>query len=603
MCGIAAIFAHSPDAPPVDRDELIAIRDRMLHRGPDGEGIWISEDRRIGLAHRRLSIIDISEAGAQPMWNAERTLCITYNGEIYNYRALRAQLLDKGYQFRSECDTEVLLHLYADKGAGMMNDLRGMYAFAIWDARSRTMFAARDPFGIKPIYYADDGRTIRIASQVKALLAGNRIDTAPDSAGHVGFFLWGAVPDPFTFYRHISGLPAGSSLTIREGGSPELHSFCSIPEILRAAEAQSDHASYSPTEQRELLHAAVRDSAEHHLIADVPVGVFLSAGLDSSTLTALVSESHADVRTVTLGFEEYRGSGNDETALAEVVARQYRTNHQTISINRADFEHQAEHLFEAMDRPSIDGVNTYFVSLAAKRAGLKVALSGVGGDELFAGYPSFHDVPRIVRMAGRFRGLTQFGSQFRVVTNAAIRRFTSPKYAGLFEYGKSFAGAYLLRRSLFMPWELPDLLHADVVREGWERLHTTDQLGLLCDKLTSPRLKVSSMELCWYMRHQLLRDSDWAGMAHSLEIRTPLADIDLLKTIAPLLASATPPSKRDMAMTPQQRLPDQILNRPKTGFNVPVRDWLLQSFDPLSGSERGLRGWAREIYSRFTDNQ
>src|SRR2546423_7827228 len=194
MCGIAAIFGHGVDAPPVDRDELIRIRDRMIHRGPDGDGLWISEDRRVGLGHRRLTIVDLTDAGLQPMWNSERTLCVIYNGEIYNYPELRAQLSGRGFQFVSNCDTEVLLHLYAEKAEKMVDELRGMYAFAIWDAKQRILFCARDPFGIKPLYYADDGRTIRVASQVKALLAGGCVDTTPYPARHVGFFLSGAAP-------------------------------------------------------------------------------------------------------------------------------------------------------------------------------------------------------------------------------------------------------------------------------------------------------------------------------------------------------------------------------------------------------------------------
>lgn len=605
MCGIAVTFAYKDDAPPVDPGELIAVRDHMLRRGPDGCGAWFSPDGRLGLAHRRLSIIDLSEAGAQPMWNAERTLCITYNGEIYNYAALRRSLADKGYRFQSDCDTEVLLQLYAEKGADMMNDLRGMYAFAIWDARERTLFMARDPFGIKPLYYADDGRTVRIASQVKALLTCARIDREPEPAGHVGFFLWGAVPDPFTLYKNILGLPAGHSLTIRQGGTPQLRSFCSIPDILREAEATAAGGggpSDSDGSAHTRLHAALRESAEAHLVADVPVGVFLSAGLDSSTIAALVSESHSDVRTVTLGFDQYRGSEQDETKIAELVAEHCGSNHRTISITRADFEQEAARLFDAMDRPSIDGVNTYFVSLAARRAGLKVALSGVGGDELFGGYASFADVPRMVRLFGPVSPvLPSFGREFRIVTAPVLKRFTSPKYAGVFEFGGSYPGAYLLRRSLFMPWELPNVLEPELVREGWQRLHTLTRLGEICEGIQSERLKVSSLEMCWYMRHQLLRDSDWAGMAHSLEIRVPLVDVKMLQQIAPLLASRTPPTKHDMAVSPERRLPLQVLRRPKTGFTVPVRDWLLQSFDPSSGQERGLRGWAREVYSRHAD--
>jgi asparagine synthase (glutamine-hydrolysing) len=601
MCGIAAIFGHGVDAPPVDRAELIAIRDRMIQRGPDGEGLWISEDRRIGFAHRRLTIVDLTDAGLQPMWNSDRTLCVNYNGEIYNYPALRAQLLERGCRFNSNCDTEVLLHLYAQKGAEMVNDLRGMYAFTIWDARQRTLFCARDPFGIKPLYYADDGNSVRIASQVKALLAGGRVDTTPEPAGHVGFFLWGAAPDPFTLYRGIRALPSGHTLTIHEGAPLQEKSFCNIPDILRGAEVAAHGASPISNDQREILHRALRDSAEHHLMADVPVGIFLSAGLDSSTLTALVSERHRDVRTVTLGFNEYRGTEQDETALAEVVARTCKTNHQTIWITRRDFEADAARLLHAMDRPSTDGVNTYFVSLATKRAGLKVALSGLGGDELFGGYPSFRDVPRLANALRGFRALGKFGRGFRLVTQDVIKHFVSPKYAGIFEYGSSFPGAYLLRRSLFMPWELPEFLDPEIVREGWQRLNTFGELATLCDSLESDRLKVSALELCWYMRHQLLRDSDWAGMAHSLEIRVPLVDVTLLREIAPLLASPHPPGKRDLALSPRTLLPDAVLTRPKTGFAMPVREWLLQSFDPLAAKERGLRGWARYVHGEFAE--
>lgn len=601
MCGIAAIFGYGSDAPPVDSDELIAIRDRMFSRGPDGEGIWISDDRRVGLAHRRLTIVDLTDAGLQPMWNRTRNLCVTFNGEIYNYPELRRALEGRGCRLASNCDTEVLLHLYAEKGPNMVHELRGMYAFAIWDTRERTLFCARDPFGIKPLYYADDGKSVRIASQVKALLAGGRIDTASDPAGHVGFFLWGSVPEPFTFYRGVSALPAGHTLTIRAGAPPVKNSFCFIPDILRDAECATRATPLPPGGQSETLHEALRDSAEHHLMADVPVGIFLSAGLDSSTLTALVSERHRDVRTVTLGFNEFRESEQDETRLAEVVASHYQTHHQTIWITRPDFEAAAPSLLEAMDLPTIDGVNSYFISLATKRAGLKVALSGLGGDELFGGYPSFRDVPRTVNALRPFHHFERFGRGFRWVTQRMIKHFTSPKYAGLFEYGSSYPGAYLLRRSLFMPWELPEILEPDLVREGWRRLNTFEHLGLLSDSLATDRLKVSALELCWYMRHQLLRDADWAGMAHSLEIRVPLVDLKLLRDIAPLLASTSPPGKHDMARSAAVPLPEAVMSRPKTGFSVPVRDWLLRSFDPLSSGERGLRGWAREVYSHFAD--
>jgi glycosyltransferase involved in cell wall biosynthesis len=350
------------------------------------------------------------------------------------------------------------------------------------------------------------------------------------------------------------------------------------------------------------LRAALVDSVRHHLVADVPVGVFLSSGLDSTTLAALASESTDRLRTVTLGFEEFRGRPTDETPLAEEVARQYAADHQTIWVTRKDFEQDLHRLLDAMDQPSCDGVNSYFISKTAAEAGLKVALSGVGGDELFGGYPSFHEIPRLVSALRPFRYCRPLGSALRVVTAPFLKRMTSPKYAGLLEYGSSYGGAYLLRRGMFMPWELPRFLDGDFVREGWQRLQTMEGLNNTVKDLRLPNIKVAALELNWYLRNQLLRDTDWASMDHSIEVRTPLVDSDLLQNIGPLIAQALPPGKRDMALTPNRPLPASILNRPKTGFVVPVRAWLLKAFDPAPGSERGLRGWAQEVYSVFSDN-
>src|SRR5882724_8879068 len=565
MCGIAAIFAYGESAPPVDRAEVIRMREQMFARGPDGEGEWFSEDGRIGLGHRRLTIIDLSPAGAQPMWNTDRSLAIIFNGEIYNYRELRSQLSANGYQFRSHCDTEVLLALYETRGESMLNELRGMYAFVIWDKRRQRLFLARDPFGIKPLYYSDNGHTFRVASQVKPLRDCGKIDLAPDPAGHVGYFLWGHVPDPYTLFRNIRSLPAGNSMCVDRSGPRSPRVFCSISRILADAET-SDVGGHTVVGQAflpakpinsgkrerlpyssELLRAALQETVRYHLVADVPVGVFLSSGLDSTTIAALAAEQGGDLRTVTLGFEEYKGTPEDEVPLAEQFAKRCGAKHQTVWVSRADFEAERDHLFESMDRPSTDGVNTFFVSLAAKRANLKVALSGVGGDELFASYSSFQEIPRSVRWLKGFHYWRNIGRDIRIVTAPILRRFTSPKYAGVFEYGGSYSGAYLLRRGMFMPWELPDLLDPELVREGWAELQTLLRLDETLDGIKNPRLKVSALEMSWYMRNQLLRDSDWAGMGHSVEIRVPFVDVDLLRTIAPLLASKQPPSKREMA--------------------------------------------------------
>jgi asparagine synthase (glutamine-hydrolysing) len=600
MCGLAVIFSYADSAPPVDRREIVEIRDAMLSRGPDGEGLWMAPNALIGLVHRRLSIIDLSDAASQPMSNADGSLRIVFNGEIYNHRVLRAELERKGRRFRSNSDTEVLLHLYAEKGSAMVHDLRGMYAFVIWDDANQTLFAARDPFGIKPLYFADDGRTLRLASQVKALLCGGRIDTAPEPAGHFGFMLWGYVPEPYTLYKHIRELPAGSTLTLRRRGRANVAKFCDVAEELAHARCERPETR---EETARRLRDALRDSVAHHLIADVPVGVFLSSGLDSTTVAALASELKPhELRTITLGFREFRDTPFDETIFAEQVARRYGTSHHTHLVSSDDFFAELDSFLKAMDQPSTDAVNTYFVSMIAKRSGLKVALSGLGGDELFGGYPSFRQIPRLV---GALRPVpVSLGSALRAITAPLIARIASAKYAGVLEYGGSYGGAYLLRRALFMPWEVEGLLDPDFARQGWQQLQPMVGLEEIGDLLDGGYARIAAFEMRKYMRCQLLRDADWAGMAHSVEIRTPMIDIELLRAIAPLLTGSDPPGKTDMAATPAKPLPNEIILRPKSGFTVPVNQWLMRpngvGHVRQAGLQRGLRRWALKVYASYT---
>ena len=603
MCGIAAILVYRDPGAKVSAEEMRRLLDRMKRRGPDGAGEWYSLDASVGLGHRRLSIIDLSDNASQPMFSPDGKVAITFNGEIYNFKELRRELEQKGRRFRSESDTEVLLHLYQRHGEAMVERLRGMFTFAIWDANKRGLFVARDPFGIKPLYYADDGKTFRVASQVKALLAAGHIDRAPEPAGHVGFFLWGHVPEPYTLYKNIRALPAGSCLWVDDNGPHEIKSFCRISEVL--AGAKETISATRPEERGAYLHQHLFDSVQHHLIADVPVGVFLSAGLDSSTIAALAAEAGGTLRTVTLGFHEFKGTNQDESGLAETVAERYGAKHQTIWVTREDFKKNLDCLLDAMDQPTSDGVNSFFISRAATEAGLKVALSGLGGDELFGGYPSFEEIPRAVASFAPLRLVPFVGRGFRYVSAGMLHYFTSPKYAGLLEYGGTYGGAYLLRRGMFMPWELPQFLDGDLVSEGWQKLQTLSRLEETVENIESPHLKISALELNWYMRNQLLRDTDWASMAHSLEVRTPLVDLELLRALAPLLGSSNPPDKLAMAGAPQRKLPNEILQRSKTGFSVPVREWLQEencqpSLDTRHPADRGLRGWAKQVYTGFT---
>lgn len=599
MCGIAAVFAYDTSSKQLDGETVTRMCARMTCRGPDGSGTWAGDGDRVTLGHRRLAVIDLSDAGAQPMTDVKGTIAISFNGEIYNYRALRRDLESRGHYFRSSSDTEVLLHLYLDRGVDMMRDLRGMFAFALWDGSRRGMLLARDPFGIKPLYYSDDGKILRAASEVKALLAGGGVDTRSEPAGQVGFFLWGNVPEPFTLFRGIRTLPAGSTLWVDEKGARSINEYTSVTRMLAEGERTAGEAAPASNEVQQRLRNALVDSVRHHLVADVDVGVFLSAGLDSTTLTALASEGTGRLRTVTLGFEEYRGTQQDETPLAEAVARHYGTDHQTVWITRGEFQEELNQILDRMDQPSIDGVNSYFVARAAKQVGLKVALSGLGGDELFGGYPSFREIPRLVSMLRRVPGGPLIGRQIRGLMSPFVGRLTSPKYAGVLEYGGSFGGAYLLRRGLFMPWELGELLDHDLVDAGLSELATLTRLDETVQGLTSDRFRVSAMEASWYMRNQLLRDTDWASMTHSLEVRVPLVDPSLWETVAALLHRDPRLGKRAMALTPIKPLPAAVMERAKTGFHVPTGKWIASAGLTGEGTSwrgRGLRDWARYVY-------
>ena len=589
MCGINAVFAYGAKAPTVDEAELLAARECMRSRGPDAADLWISEDRRVGFGHRRLAIIDLSPAGAQPM--RRDSAVIVFNGEIYNFRDVRRDL---GGSFTSESDTEVLLRAYQKWGPDMLTRLRGMFAFALWDGQKRRLFLARDPYGIKPLYYADDGSSIRVASQVRALIATGRVCKTFDPAGAAGFFLRGTVPEPFTMYRAIRALPAGSYCFVDESGVADPVAYFSIAATLRDA-----LGSRAPQDSEELVHDAVLESVRYHMVADVPVGAFLSAGIDSSAIVAFARESGAaDLQTMTLRFEEYRGRVNDEAPLAVEVAKRYGVRHNIYDLSRADFLREMPRIFDAMDQPSVDGFNSYFISKAAAELGLKVAMSGTGGDELFGGYTSFRDLPRWTPLTSVLARIPRLGDAVKRANTALARvsRHVNPKTAEMVRHGGSYAGAYMVKRGRFLASELPALLGEEIAAEGLQRLN---MLGLIERAITpdpgTPYARVVALESSFYLRNQLLRDMDWASMAHSLEVRVPLVDAHLLRRLAPLLVRRRGRGKRILARAPRPQLSEEIQRRRKTGFTLPIREW-------LATQEHGKRGWARKVYEEMFSN-
>jgi asparagine synthase (glutamine-hydrolysing) len=589
MCGINGILRLSPAAPPIDPAELLRTRDAMARRGPDGEGSYLSADGRVGLGHRRLAILDPSSAGAQPMASDDGRFRIVLNGEIYNFRALRREL--PGHPWRSESDTEVLLVLYAERGTAMLPHLRGMFALAIWDEREKRLLLARDPLGVKPLYYSVAGGCLRFASQVKALEASGAVPLGVDPAGLAGFLLWGAVPEPATIRTAVKALPAGSFLAVSEGGPGEPAPYGPV-----AAPNDPDPA------------AALADSVRDHLVSDVPVAVFLSAGLDSSLLLALArrADPPASRRTeppiaFTLSFDAFAGTPRDEAPLAAETARRLGARHMVRRVGRDDFRALFRSAVEAMDQPSIDGFNTFVVARAAHEAGIKVALSGLGGDELLGSYPSFADVPRGAR-AARWGRLVPGAAALwpRLARRAAPGR---PKLQGLLRHGGTLAGAYFLRRGLFLPEELPGLLGAAAAEEALAAYNPVADAGRALTTEgggpADPWLAVQALETARYMRNQLLRDADWASMAHSLELRVPLADARLAAAFAADgFAAPRRLGKAGFVRQVAPELPEALFRRPKSGFYLPVTEWLEDGEGANEPAGEGLGCRSRRLARR-----
>ena len=544
----------------------------MQPRGPDAQHVQGFDSGRVVLGHRRLAILDLDSRADQPMVSSDGQLAIVFNGEIYNFRTLRKELELDGVQFKTQSDTEVILQLYARNGPALVHRLRGMFALAIWDRLANSMFLARDPYGIKPLYYADIENGFAFASQVKALLASGLVNRGQDQAGLAGFYLWGHVPEPFTLYSAIKALPAGHWLEVHGGkaGTPQCwHSI--------AQHWQSPAPKVTAEETEDRVRRAVASSVSAHLVSDVPVGIFLSGGIDSSAVAGHAASFGHKLQAITLGFAEFAGHNNDEVPLARDAAQQYGFSHTVRQISKREFTADLPAILDAMDQPSVDGINSWFASKAAAEQGLKVVLSGVGGDELFCGYQSFRQIPKLAglgRMAERVPGLRP---ALRPLLAALGHYAGKPKLAALLDFWIHEEGLYQLRRGLFLPHELPDLMGLEEARFGLEELaHSSQNSKVL--KARDGAAKVGLLESTRYLRNQLLRDSDWASMAHSLELRAPLVDAHLLKALGPLTSAFTHGrGKQMLACSPPTQVPSSIITRRKTGFSVPMMGWIAEA--------------------------
>jgi asparagine synthase (glutamine-hydrolysing) len=600
MCGIAGIYPDGRQPPERVLEAVSSMCARMASRGPDAQGTLTLGDAGPVLGHRRLSIIDPEPRSNQPLSSADGRHAIVYNGEIYNYRELRSRLLALGDRFQTSGDTEVLLALYRRHGAAMLTQLRGMFAFAIWDGALRSLFLARDPHGIKPLYYAESSAGFVFASQVKALVASGLVSTEISAAGLGGFYLWGSVPEPWSIYRRIQALPAGHYLEVRGGAARSPRSWYDIRRHWRAP-----RESCSPAELEARVKHAVVDSVRAHRVADVPVSVFLSGGVDSGAITGLMASEGAPVEGITIGCTEFGGAPEDEVPGARAIAAHYAVAHHVRWVERREFEADLPRILDAMDQPSIDGVNTWFASKAAAERGYKVVLSGVGGDELLGGYSSFVQIPRAARLGrvlSRVPGAAYALDRLGALAAGFARQ---PKLAGLGSQLGSVEGVYQLSRGLFLPGELPQLMGEAAAREGLRDLGDFRHSG--AGRARDAWSAVGLLESTRYLRNQLLRDSDWASMAHSLELRTPLVDTDLLEALGPYVPSFRGGvGKRLLALSPERPLDASILARPKTGFGLPMAAWLSEvsrggAEPPEAGTDRlpWARRWARYVASRW----
>lgn len=577
MCGIAGFIGP----PQIDAEPPVrAMLDMQVHRGPDAGGVHHLGRANAAVGNRRLAILDTSELGRQPMVNPDTNDVLVYNGEIYNFKELRRTLESHGFSFRSDSDTETLLRALEHWGLDCLKRLQGMFAFAFWQAGTRSLFLVRDPLGIKPLYYTR-GLTDRFAfaSETRALTSTAVAPDDLDPGGLAGYLAYGSVPEPATIYKHVLALVPGTWLEIGLDAAPKgTGTYWSFPQP-----DEDEHQKDVHLEGRALLESAVKG----HLQSDVPLGIFSSSGLDSTAIVGLAQ--HVDpgrVRALTVSFPddlEY-----DETTLAAAAAERVGASHESFPVDHSTALAWAESGLRSMDQPAADGLNTFVVARAAREHGLTVALSGLGGDEIFGGYPSFRNIPRwssAMRstrwVPGRVRaalaGMATAKRDHAATQKARDVASSSPDATDLYlSFRRNLSNGDLA--ALGIHASDVSLLPSFVADE--EILRTTTVAG-------DPVATVSRLETSFYLRNTLLRDSDVFGMANSLEIRVPFLDTPLVEWAMSLPGSALLPSGRPdkhqlRAMTQEFLLPEQA-EQSKRGFVLPLGAWMKGPLKDLVG--------------------
>jgi asparagine synthase (glutamine-hydrolysing) len=572
VCGIVGIIARNSCVAP---DILERATLSLAHRGPDDSGTVIlrTESREpieVGLGSRRLAILDLSSLGHQPMKDQTSGNWIVFNGEIYNFHELRKKLEDEGVAFDGHSDTEVLLKAYGRWGERCLAELRGMFAFAVWDARQQRLFLARDPMGIKPLYFFQSEQYFLFASELRTLLGTGLLPRKLDGAGLLSYLTFGSVYDPTTMVQGVMALLPGHYLVWQQGKSRSVRYWDLVGSKGSTPRAAGEDKSKVRNELRDLLDHSVR----LQLVSDVPVGVFLSGGIDSSSLVALVSQ-FCRPNTFSLVFRE---ADYDEAVYSRAVAKKFSTQHQELSVSQGDVLDGIPAALQAMDQPTMDGINTFLISRQTRAAGIKVALSGLGGDEVFGGYASFQLVPKMETLAQLLRFLPGFIRRTLAVGVSGLAPDTehNRKIASLVRNTSRLVHPYYLSRMLFRA-EAREALLRDTVQGDLLRSEAPLRDNLQQASGLDAVNRVSYLESRSYMLNTLLRDTDAMSMAHGLEIRVPLIDHILAQRVL-----AYPGDWKVQRNTPkpllvdalQGLLPPEIVNRPKRGFTLPFEHWL-----------------------------
>jgi asparagine synthase (glutamine-hydrolysing) len=553
MCGILGQVSRN-----IDRREFKSRLGLLHHRGPDDSGIYFDEN--IALGHTRLSILDLSSDGHQPMISNCENFIINFNGEIYNFEEIKKDLIQKGYVFNSQADTEVLLYGYIEYKENIVNKLNGMFVFSIYDKKEAKLFLARDRSGMKPLYYFKDDKIFSFSSELSAI---TKHSSSISLDAKILFLLLGFVPEPFNIYENISMFPAGHYGYYKDNKLKTIKydEYKYEPKIVKPyAEIVSD--------TRELLVASIK----RHLISDAPVGVFLSGGVDSSVITSIASQCKSDLQTLSLVFKE---KSLNEEYFQDLIVDKYSTNHIKCSIDKNIFLSTVDDFMSLMEKPTIDGLNTYFISKAAKDSNLKSVLSGIGGDEIFYGYPSFKNA-KILKLLSKIPySLIKIFENFSKIKRGTYRKLELVKAESELAY-------YLPNRGLFSPSEISDILK--VRKDRVYHLITNLYNDYHPSNIYQVEDKISFYELNMYMKNQLLRDSDLFGMANSVEIRTPFLDRELINYVLKVKPKEKfgKHNKNLLVDATANLLPKEIFSRRKSGFVLPYERWLMDDIDKLN---------------------